>query len=212
MVGELLASEVLAVDAVTAARRLLGRHLVHGPVVLRIVETEAYFWPGDTACHARAGRTARNAPIWGPPGHAYVYLCYGIHRMLNVSAGRDGEAAGVLIRGAEVVEGHDVVRARRGRLGRGALAGPGKVTAALGIDLGFAHHPLLRPGGLELRDGPPPAEVVAGPRIGIDYALPEHRDAPWRFADGASDQVAKLAALRKVDARPGPGTAPGPRG
>src|SRR5690606_11321557 len=80
-VGPLLREGDLAVDAISAARWLLGRHLVHGEVVLRIVETEAYFWPGDTASHARAGRTERNAPLWGPPARAYVYVCYGIHLM-----------------------------------------------------------------------------------------------------------------------------------
>jgi DNA-3-methyladenine glycosylase len=196
--GDLVPPSFLAVDAVTAAQRLLGLHLVHGEVVLRIVETEAYFWPGDTASHARVGRTARNAALWGPPARAYVYLCYGLHQMLNVTAGRDGEAAGALVRGAEVVAGAEIVRHRRGRVGPGSLAGPGKVASALGIDTSYAHQPLSVPGGLELRWGTPPRRVLAGPRIGIDYALPEHRDAPWRFADADSDQVSRKSALRPV--------------
>ena len=158
---------------------------------------EAYPWPGDTANHCRAGRTARNAPMWGPPGGAYVYLCYGVHHLLNVVVQPEGDGAAVLVRGAEVLAGHDTVRARRGgRVGTGALAGPGKVGAALGLDGSWSGHDLLSPGGLSLAGRTPPAAVVAGPRVGIDFAAAGDRSAPWRFADAHSAQVSHRRGLR----------------
>lgn len=188
---------LLAADAREAARVLLGAELVRDEVVLRITEVEAYPWPGDTANHCRAGRTARNAPMWGPPGHAYVYLCYGLHQMLNVVVQEAGQGAAVLIRGAEIVDGEGIVRTRRG--GRVDLAGPGKVGAALGLDGTWSGHDLLSPGGLELRTGRPPRSVLAGPRVGIDFADEVHRLAPWRFADGDSRQVSHRAGLSPAD-------------
>jgi DNA-3-methyladenine glycosylase len=176
---------------------LLGKVLRHGEVELRITETEAYRWPGDTACHARSGRTARNAAIWGPPGHAYIYLCYGLHHMLNIVAGRDGEAAAVLVRACEPVGGLATVKRRRGgKDGAVLLTGPGKVAQALALDTSFSHHPLYRRGGLTVADAPAPAGVLVGTRIGIDYALPEHRALPWRFAVADSVWVTQRAGLR----------------
>jgi DNA-3-methyladenine glycosylase len=190
-------SEDLAVDALIAARRLLGCLLVRDQVVLRITEVEAYRWPDDTANHCRMGRTPRNEPMWGPAGRAYVYRCYGIHAMLNVVTGAVGEGAAVLIRGADVVEGESTVRARRG--GKLDLAGPGKVGAALALDPTWSHHDLGEPGGLELRVGAPPARLLAGPRVGIDYASPADRAAPWRLACADSRQVSQRRTLRDVD-------------
>jgi DNA-3-methyladenine glycosylase len=150
------------------------------------------------------GRTERNAPMWGPPGRAYVYLCYGIHQMLNVVTGPDGEGAAVLIRGAEVLAGHETVAERRGgRTGAGSLAGPGKVGAALGLDTSWSHHDLLAPGGLELRRGAPVDEVLSGPRVGIGYASAEHQAAPWRLAVADSDQVSHRRSLQR-DRQPPP--------
>ncbi|RME22034.1 MAG: DNA-3-methyladenine glycosylase [Deltaproteobacteria bacterium] len=162
------------------APELLGAELVRGPVRLRIVEVEAYL-PDDSACHARMGRTPRNAPMWGPPGHAYVYLCYGIHHLLNLVTERDGVPGAVLIRGAEVRAGHDIVRRRRG--GRLDCIGPGKVAQALGLTTAFSGRALGdgRPDALTVVAGPRPDDIRCTPRIGIDYARPEHRAAPWRF-------------------------------
>lgn len=101
-------------DALEVARELLGARIVREPLVLRITEVEAYRWPEDTACHGRHGRTERNDALWGPPGTAYVYLCYGIHNLLNLVTGEDGEAAAVLVRACEPVAGLDLVRERRG--------------------------------------------------------------------------------------------------
>lgn len=176
-------------DALCVARALLGKRLVHGGVTLAITETEAYRLH-DTASHARFGRTPRNAPMWGPPGHAYVYLCYGVHQMLNVVTDLEGVGAAVLIRACAPVDGLDLIRARRGgRDGPDALTGPGKVARALAVDGALNGHPLFAPGGLELRDGPPAPAVLVGPRVGIDYAAPADRDAPYRFAVAGSPWV-----------------------
>lgn len=193
---ELLPPEFYERDAVTVARELIGQHLVKDDVILRITETEAYVGAHDTACHARSGLTRRNAPLWGPPGRAYVYLCYGLHWMLNVVADREGWPAAVLIRACEPVAGLEVIRERRGgKTGPVLLTGPGKVGAALAVDGSWSHHSLTEPGGLELRAGPSPEGILVGPRVGIDYASPEHRDAPWRFAMAGSPWVSQRRSL-----------------
>lgn len=168
------------------ARELLGQRLVHGQVVLRITEVEAYAGPEDSASHARHGRTARNAVMWGPGGHAYLYLCYGLHWMLNLSTGPADDAAAVLIRGAEVEAGLDTVLARRGapRASKGLLAGPGKVGQALALDRSFDGLALYRPGGLEVREGPAPKQIETTPRIGIGFATSADQARPWRFRAG----------------------------
>ncbi|HJV38801.1 MAG TPA: DNA-3-methyladenine glycosylase [Geothrix sp.] len=176
---------------------LLGAHLVREGVVLRITEVEAYGGPEDSASHARHGRTPRNAPMWGPPGRAYLYFCYGVHWMLNVVTGPEGEACAVLIRGAEVVSGLETVLARRRATNASPqlCAGPGKVAQALGLDRAFDGHDLLAPGGLELRPGPAPAVILAGPRLGIAFATAADQSRPWRFADGDSRAVLRRTAL-----------------
>lgn len=194
----ILARSFYARDVVVVARELLGKVLRHGSVAVRITETEAYRWPGDTACHARSGRTARNAAIWGPPGHAYVYLCYGLHHMLNLVTGDDGDAAAVLVRACEPVAGLSTIRRRRGgKDGPVLLTGPGKVAQALALDTSFTHHPLYRRGALTVEDAAAPAGVLVGTRIGIDYALPEHRALPWRFAVADSPWVTQRAGLAR---------------
>src|SRR5512139_2406652 len=121
-------------DALELARALLGQELHRADVVLRITEVEAYRHPDDSANHCRMGRTPRNAPMWGPPGHAYVYLCYGMHSMLNLVAGAEGEGAAVLVRACEPLRGLSRIAERRGgRSGKTLLDGPGKVGAALGL-------------------------------------------------------------------------------
>lgn len=207
--GALLPREFYARDALAVARDLLGCVLVRGGVALRITETEAYRHPDDSASHCRAGRTPRNEPMWGPPGHAYVYLCYGMHSMLNLVTDEDGEGAAVLVRAAEVLEGAELVAARRGlapedaRALRGTLvAGPGKVGQALALAPSLSGQPLFREGGLEVRGGEPPAEVLVGPRVGIEYALPADRAAPYRFADARSPAVTRPRTLRPLIRHP----------
>ncbi|HJV22783.1 MAG TPA: DNA-3-methyladenine glycosylase [Holophagaceae bacterium] len=176
-------SHLLAGPVELAAQGLLGCELTHGEVVLRIVEVEAYAGPEDTASHARHGRTPRNAPMWGPPGRAYLYFCYGMHWMLNVVTGPEEHASAVLIRGAEVIGGLDEVLHRRkaAKATSQLCAGPGKVAQALGLDRAFDGHDLLRPGGLQLRPGSGAGEILAGPRVGIDFAAEADRLRPWRF-------------------------------
>lgn len=184
-------------DVLEVAPALLGQLVCKDDVVLRITEVEAYRWPGDTACHARSGRTERNAALWGPPGRAYVYLCYGLHSMLNVVTGADGVAQAVLVRACEPVEGLQTVQRRRGgKSGPVLLAGPGKVGQALGLDTGWSGHPLHRPGGLCVRPGPAPTAIAVGPRVGIEFADPEHQRLPWRFADATSRWVTQRSGLR----------------
>lgn len=183
-------------DVLTVAPALLGQHLCRAGVVLRITEVEAYRWPGDTACHARSGRTERNDAIWGPPGRAYVYLCYGIHNMLNVVTGADGEAQAVLIRACEPVEGLIEIKRRRGdKEGPVLLAGPGKIGQVLELDPSWCHHALHEPGGLTLCAGTAPSAIAVGPRVGIDYADPEHVALPWRFSDAGSRWVTHRKGL-----------------
>lgn len=206
---ELLSQTFFARDVDTVAMDLLGKHLVRDrgeptELVLRITEVEAYGGPEDTASHCRMGRTARNAPMWGPPGHAYVYLCYGLHQMLNIVTNEEGRAEAILVRACEPVSGLAILSARRGlKSGPSLLAGPGKVGAALGLDRSFSGTPLFFPGPLEVHAGDPvhPGRILRGPRIGIDYAAPADRRAPRRFAVAGSPWVSHSRGLRKLPRR-----------
>jgi len=182
------------------ARDLLGRHLRHQEVILRITEVEAYGGQDDSASHCRSGRTPRNAAMWEQGGRAYVYFCYGMHHMLNIVTGPAGEGAGILIRSCEPVRGLDLVLRRRGALAGPVprpvlLTGPGKVAQALGVDLTFTRQPLFEPGGLELLEGVPAQAILSGPRVGVDFAAPVHRDRPWRFALAGSLWVSQPKSL-----------------
>lgn len=154
------------------ARALLGKKLVIGDRGGVIVETEAYLGPHDLASHARFGRTDRNAVMFGPGGFSYVYLCYGIHDLFNIVTGPEGHPQAVLIRALAPPRDEDPRQ----------MAGPGKLTRALGIDRSHS--------GLDLTCGDPiflqpgrrvaAADVAVGPRIGVDYAG-EWAAAPLRF-------------------------------
>jgi DNA-3-methyladenine glycosylase len=167
-------------DAAIVARELLGRYLVRqtaaGRLVLRLVETEAYLGAPDRASHAWGGRrTARNASLYLPGGHAYVYFIYGMHFCLNAVTGQADLGSAVLIRAGEPIEGMDAMAANRvwKKLPRpGDLAGgPGKLCQALGIDRALDGVRLNR-GELRLVAGEPieEREIATGPRIGVDYA------------------------------------------
>ena len=176
---------------------LLGRHLRHGEVVLRITEVEAYGGQDDSASHCRSGRTPRNAPMWEQGGQAYVYFCYGVHHMLNIVTGAALDASAILIRSCEVVAGLDLVTRRRGGLtGPGLLTGPGKVAQALAVDLSFTRHQLCLPGGLELLEGTPSGDLLRGPRVGVDFAVAADRERPWRFALAGTPWVSQRKTLR----------------
>ena len=169
------------------AGALLGKVVVHrgrrGVAAGMIVEVEAYGGEDDPACHAAAGLTSRNAPLYGPPGHAYVYFSYGMHCLLNAVTETIGFPAAVLIRALSPVEGHDVMRRRRsGRRRADATAdaalcrGPGNLTQALGITLRENRLDLCGD-RLYIEDrGLPVGAVRWGPRIGISVAT----ERPWR--------------------------------
>jgi DNA-3-methyladenine glycosylase len=158
------------------APELLGSRLVHdspeGRVAGRIVEVEAYRGPEDLAAHSSRGRTQRNAVMFGPPGHLYVYLIYGLHHCLNVVAGPGDKPEAVLIRALALDEGLSLARARRGETvpERRLAAGPGNVGSALGVDRTLNGVDLLAgPVRVEPRQGPQPP-TSRGPRIGVAYA------------------------------------------
>ena len=191
-------------ECLEVAVDLIGKQLRHGPVTLRITEVEAYRFPGDTANHSRVGKTPRNAPMWGPPGHAYLYLCYGLHQMLNLVTDDVGSAAAVLIRACEPVSGLAQVQARRGgKLGPVLLTGPGKVASALALDSSFNNAPLFgargAASGLRVLDAEPVRKLLVGPRVGIDYADPIDRDAPWRIALADSKWVSQRKTLAPLE-------------
>ncbi len=177
------------------ARELLGallvRHAPAGLTVGRIVETEAYGGPQDRASHARAGLTSRTAPMFGRPGHAYVYLVYGLHNCLNVVAhAQPADAGAVLLRAVEPLEGVGLMKSRRGAVRRAVsefrqaqlAAGPALVCQAMSIDRRLDGADLTTGRTLWLAAGPPMrTEIVAGPRIGVDYAGPGWADRAWRF-------------------------------
>ncbi|MGW9112109.1 DNA-3-methyladenine glycosylase [Microbacterium sp. NPDC055683] len=192
-------AELLGLPADVAPRLLGGvlTTLVDGEeVAVRLTEVEAYHGLGtgdvhDAGSHARMGRTARNATMWGEPGHLYVYLSHGIHSCVNVVCGPEGEAGGILLRGGEIVRGEQI--ATRRRMARGVVRaprdlarGPGRLGDAVGL-----RHPLHdgidavdeieRAGAvarLELPDRP--VEAVAGPRVGV-AGIAGTSAFPWRF-------------------------------
>ncbi len=174
-------------DVVRIARDLLGKGLFTQEKGTRtggiIVETEAYSYT-ERGCHAYQNRmTHRNEVMFGAGGHAYVYLCYGIHHLFNVVTNRKGKADAVLIRALEPTDGIDLMMSRLHLKNQNRItSGPGKLTRALGIDRNFngvglgSDHLWIEDVGIKV----PKNEITASPRIGIDYA---GQDAllPWRF-------------------------------
>ena len=169
---------------VAVARAVLGRVLVcdlaDGRVAGRIIEVEAYRASGDPASHAYRGCTARNAVMFGRPGHAYVYFTYGMHFCVNLVTESAGHAAAVLVRALEPVHGEERMRRRRGLpAGVAPARGPGNVARALGLTRSHNGADLTR-GPLWLSDLPAEREgrsIQSGPRVGIASA----RERPWRF-------------------------------
>lgn len=158
------------------APELIGATLLVDGVGGVIVEVEAYD-RDDPASHGFRGRTARNAAMFGPPGHAYVYRSYGVHWCLNAVTDAEGTAAAVLIRAVEPVHDLEAMRARRGVGDERLLcSGPGRLCQALGITGAHDGLPLDTP-PFELRPRPRPVAVVSGPRIGISQAA----HLPWRY-------------------------------
>jgi len=195
-----------------------------GRRVGRIVEVEAYIGPDDRASHARFGETARNRIMFGQAGRAYVYLVYGMYDCLNVVTETHGVPAAVLVRAIDPLEGIETMRVDRAllstvrrrsvtgdraiaaaerieRLPRERLAsGPGLVAAAFGLDTGWTGVDLCDPASpLRLERAPrdePLPDVLATPRIGIDFAGQPWVDEPWRFIERGHPSVSGPAALR----------------
>jgi DNA-3-methyladenine glycosylase len=170
------------------ARDLIGCRLFYDGCGGMIVETESYE-RDDPACHAYVGLTERTAPLFGPPGRAYVYLSYGIHSLLNAVSEPEGEAAAVLFRALAPTAGLERMRARRGpRPDRDLCSGPGKLTEALGVGLEANGGDLSADPFLLLPREPDwTGEIVTGPRIGITKAV----ELPWRFSLAGSPFVSK---------------------
>ncbi len=196
------------------ARDLIGKVLVHTRRGVRtsgiIVEAEAYIGEDDPACHAAPGLTRRNAPLYGPPGHAYVYLTYGIHCLVNVVTEAEGLPAAVLIRALEPLDGIDVMRRRRARSAKGRAArvdrelanhdlcrGPGNLTMAMGISLAENQLDLLGDRifveDRGLRGGP----LAWGPRVGITVGT----ERQWRVYALGSQAVSNFSSTTATHPR-----------
>jgi DNA-3-methyladenine glycosylase len=201
-----LSRDFYARPTLVVAGALIGKVLVHDTPAGRasgiIVETEAYIGESDPACHAAPGPTARNAPLYGPPGIAYVYLNYGIHYLVNAVTEAEGWPAAVLIRALEPCEGELLMRRRRARgTSRSARAfttaelcrGPGNLTRALGI-LQRQNLLDLTAGTLRIEDRRLPARDVAWtPRIGLTVGV----EPEWRCVAVGSDALSGMKRHRR---------------
>ena len=212
--GVILPRAFYARPSLDVARELIGKVLVHvtraGTTAGTIVEVEAYIGEGDPACHAAAGPTRRNAPLYGQPGRAYVYLNYGIHYLVNAVTEPEGAPAAVLIRALEARDGIALMRQRRrrgrtkGSARRGAAAvrdvelcrGPGNLTRALGITLGHNQRDLCGD-RLFIEDrGESVVPVAWSPRIGIRVGTGRR----WRcYASGSARVSGQKIARRPLD-------------
>ncbi len=181
-------------DPRVVAPELLGKVLVRGPIAARIVEVEAYCGAEDPGSHAYRGMTRRNATMFGPPGHLYVYFTYGMHWCANAVCGRDGEGVAVLLRAAEPVAGLEVMRTRRpaARRDRDLLSGPARLCQAFALD-GTHDGADLVTADREVTivdDGVAPPDVPAiSTRIGLSSGV----DLPWRWCTPGSLHVSKPA-------------------
>jgi len=190
--GPPLSTDFFDRPAEEVAAALLGCLVVSecagGHTAGRIVETEAYTGPDDPACHAAesTGKTRRNAPLFGPPGTAYIHMNYGIHWLMNAVTGPEGYPAGVLVRALEPIEGLHVMRDRRGR--PELTNGPARLTQALGVGPALGGHRLdHRPLAFLAGTPVPDAEIEVTTRVGITKAS----DRPLRFYDRRSRWVSR---------------------
>ncbi|MCM1055080.1 MAG: DNA-3-methyladenine glycosylase [Bacteroides sp.] len=156
-------------DRLIVARELAGKIIARrnpdGSVLrVRITETEAYGGEEDKACHASKGRTPRTELLYGKAGIIYVYLCYGMHWLMNIITGEEGAPEGVLL-----------------RAGEGKFNGPAKLTKAVGVDKRFNGQSICGNKEIWIEDDGKSFELSAAPRVGIDYAGEEWKNKPWRF-------------------------------
>jgi DNA-3-methyladenine glycosylase len=179
-----LSRSFFARPVLDVAAGLLGRHVQHGGVTVRVTETEAYAGLVDPASRVLSRPTRRNAPVFGPPGHAFVYFTYGHHWMLCVVTGADGLPEVVLLRAGEVVAGHDVAAGRRpGVRERDWGRGPGRLTTALAVTGTLSGVDVCAAGSeLTVGAGEPPngKDVRSGPRVGVSGPGGDGAAYPWR--------------------------------
>jgi DNA-3-methyladenine glycosylase len=200
--SRILASEFYARDTVKVAPALLNKWLVRivgdERLIGRIVEVEAYRGKDDPASHAFRGLTPRNAPMYGQPGHAYVYFTYGNHYCLNITTQQMGEPGAVLLRAVQPVEGVRTMRRLRPNVADMDLTnGPGKLTKAMSIDKSLNNQNMTVPGPLFVTEPEVPQkeyEIWRSTRIGIRVGL----DKRWRFYLKGNPYVSKRAGLREV--------------
>jgi len=185
--------------ALEVAPDLLGAVLTStlpaGRVAVRVSEVEAYDGANDPGSHAFRGRSSRNAVMFGPPGHVYVYFSYGMHWCMNVVCGAEGTAAAVLLRAGEVIDGVDLAQQRRGqRVAERDLArGPARLAQALGVT-GVLNGADLATGRLRLRLPATSADHVStGPRVGLSRGA----ELPWRFWVSGSGFVSAYRAAAR---------------
>jgi DNA-3-methyladenine glycosylase len=200
--SRVLPREFYARNTVQVAKDLLGKHLVRVKGKTRmvgiIVEVEAYQGSDDPASHAFRGPTPRNVPMFGEPGHAYVYFTYGNHHCLNVTTQTCGTPGAVLIRAIEPLEGISLMRRLRPNVPDSALTnGPGKLTKALGIDKSLNEVDMVEPGVLFVKDAKnEQIEIARSPRIGIRVGK-EHL---WRFYVSGNQYVSKRSVSAEYSA------------
>ena len=196
----MLTPALLAGPVEEVAPLLLGAVLRHGEVAVEVTEVEAYAGPADPASHAFRGPTPRNAVMFSPPGHLYLYFSYGMHWAANVVCGPDGTASGCLLRSGRVVDGLELAQERRhGAPERDLARGPGRLTQALGLHREHRGVDLFAGGEVALEAGAGPVEVVSGPRVGVSRAA----DVRWRFWVAGSRHV---SAYKRSPRAPAPGT------
>ncbi|WP_455833971.1 DNA-3-methyladenine glycosylase [Pseudarthrobacter siccitolerans] len=203
--------EFLSGDARELAPRLLGAVLAHesreGRVSVRLTEVEAYLGPEDSlhpdpGSHTYRGPTPRNAPMFGPAGHLYVYFTYGMHHCTNIVCGPEGVASALLLRAGEIVEGMELARHRRATSKNPAdlASGPARLAKALGLTTAYSGRDALAPPfGLVLPDHPT-EHVSAGPRVGVSGAGGSD-DYSWRFWISGDPTVSKYKAAKPRQAR-----------
>ena len=171
-----LDSNMYKKDAISLAPELLGKILcrnVDGKIIkVRISETEAYYGAQDTACHAHKGKTARTEVMFFEGGFLYIYLCYGMHYLMNIVSGEKDSPEAVLIRGARPLDNS---------LKTSDLNGPAKLTKKLSIDKNFNKEDLRTSSRIWLEDDGFKADFSCAKRVGIDYATEEYREKLWRF-------------------------------
>lgn len=170
MKNKILTKKFFRRDVLDVAPDLVGKLIVRtfedgSEIALRITEAEAYRGEEDTACHASKGKTERTKILYDKAGTIYVYLCYGMHWLMNAVTGEEGQPQAVLFRACEIYDG------------------PAKLTKKLGIDKSFNGESFCGNPRIRIEDDGYRPEIETLPRVGIDYATPEYRDILWRFAD-----------------------------